>query len=68
MLRRLILLGMVVAVWACVARSACAGQGPDASMGVRVGRPIAKIDPAMWGIFIEDLNQPIPSPYCGSRQ
>jgi alpha-N-arabinofuranosidase len=56
MLRRRILLGVVVAVGACVARPACADQGPDASIRVQVDRPVAKIDPAMWGIFFEDLN------------
>jgi alpha-L-arabinofuranosidase len=35
----------------------CAGaEGRGASITVQVGRPGAKISPALWGIFFEDLN------------
>ena len=55
-MKKLFLLGFVASLADCVAAPPPAATPPAPTITVQTGRPGADINPAMWGIFFEDIN------------
>jgi len=55
-MKKLLLLGFVACLAGCVAGPRETTTATTATLTVQTGRPGAAINPAMWGIFFEDIN------------